>query len=70
MAPIAKRRKPEPVDEISFDPASREQYLTGFHKRKQLRIKHAQETAAKHEREQRIQQRKDVRPVVRLYYEE
>jgi ribosomal RNA-processing protein 17 len=66
MAPIAKRRKIEAVEEISFDPASREQYLTGFHKRKQQRIKNAQETAAKREREEKIKQRKDVRDCIRF----
>ena len=61
MAPVAKKRKVVPVEEVLFDEAAREQYLTGFHKRKQQRIKHAQETVAKREREERIKERKEVR---------
>jgi ribosomal RNA-processing protein 17 len=60
MAPPRKRLKTVAVEEITFDPAAREEYLTGFHKRKQARIKHAQEQAAKREREERIQERKEV----------
>lgn len=61
MGPPAKRRKVEPVAEVTFDPAARQEYLTGFHKRKLQRIKHAQETAQKREREEKVQQRKEVR---------
>lgn len=50
----------KPVDEVTFDFNAREDYLTGFHKRKLQRAKHAQEQAAKQEREDRIQQRKEV----------
>lgn len=61
MAPPPKRRKKTPaIEEISFDFSAREDYLTGFHKRKLQRIKHAQEEAAKKEREERIIARKRV----------
>lgn len=56
-----KRRKPVPtIEEIQFDASAREDYLTGFHKRKLQRIKNAKEEAAKKEREERIQARKHV----------
>ena len=58
-----KRRRDQgsAVEEITWNGASREDYLTGFHKRKLQRIKHAQEEAAKKEREQKIAARKNVR---------
>lgn len=60
-APVRKRRKGEPViEEIPFDFDAREEYLTGFHKRKLQRIKKAQEEAAKKEREDRIASRRAV----------
>lgn len=56
-----KRRKPVPtIEEIQFDASAREDYLTGFHKRKLQRIKNAREEAAKKEREERIEARKLV----------
>jgi len=61
MAPPSKKRKTQTAEEITFDATAREDYLTGFHKRKQARIKHAQEEAAKKEREERIRERKRVR---------
>lgn len=62
MAPPTKKRKKSAVavEEITFDPNAREDYLTGFHKRKVQRIKHAQEEAAKKERQERIVERKRV----------
>ncbi|KAL9610895.1 MAG: hypothetical protein Q9167_004436 [Letrouitia subvulpina] len=61
-APVKKRRKGEPIiEEISFDFDARQEYLTGFHKRKLQRIKKAQEEAAKKEREDRIASRKALR---------
>lgn len=60
MPPPAKRRKTDQPEELTFDFDARQDYLTGFHKRKLQRIKHAQETAAKKEREQRIADRKQV----------
>ena len=60
-APPKKRRKSAPaIEEITFDPSAREDYLTGFHKRKLQRAKHAKEEAAKREREDKITARKLV----------
>ncbi|OCK84131.1 hypothetical protein K432DRAFT_414214 [Lepidopterella palustris CBS 459.81] len=61
MAPPTKRRKTSATTEIVFDPAAREEYLTGFHKRKLARIKHAQDEAVKKDREERVQQRRELR---------
>lgn len=61
MVPPTKRRKISAVEEITFDPAAREEFLTGFHKRKLARVKHAQEEAAKKEREERVKQRREMR---------
>ena len=63
MPPPSKKRKVKEVapEEITFDFAAREEYLTGFHKRKVARIKHAQEEAAKKEREEHLQLRREVR---------
>lgn len=63
MAPSAKRRKLNTTapEEITFDFAAREEYLTGFHKRKQARIRHAQEVAAKKEKEERDRERQELR---------
>jgi len=62
MAPPTKKRKKSAtaVQEITFDSSAREDYLTGFHKRKVQRIKHAQEEAAKKDREERVRERKRV----------
>lgn len=65
MAPPFKRRKVLPnahVEQLTFDPTARNDYLTGFHKRKQARIKHAREAAAKKEREERVRERRQVWP--------
>ena len=61
MVPPTKRRKISAVEEITFDPAAREEFLTGFHKRKLARVKHAQGEAAKKEREERVKKRREVR---------
>lgn len=60
--PPPKRRKKNSsgIEEISFDFSAREDYLTGFHKRKVQRIKRAQEEAAKKYREDRVAARKAV----------
>lgn len=62
MPPPSKKRKPNPSapEQIAFDPTAREEYLTGFHKRKLARIKHAQEEAAKKEKEERLRFRREV----------
>ncbi|KAL8795754.1 MAG: hypothetical protein Q9195_001806 [Heterodermia aff. obscurata] len=57
-----KRRKTaSAVEEIKFDPLARQDYLTGFHKRKLQRAKHAKEEAAKRDREEKITARKLLR---------
>ena len=61
MMPPTKRRKIFAVEEITFDSAAREEFLTGFHKRKLARVKHAQEETAKKEREERVKKRREVR---------
>lgn len=50
------------VEEINFDSANREEWLTGFHKRKVQRAKHAAENAAKQYKEDKKAMRKKVRP--------
>lgn len=61
MAPQLKRRKLEnAVEEISFDPDARHEFLTGFHKRKVQRIKLAQEHAEKRAREEKREERRKV----------
>src|ERR1700728_777547 len=64
MQPPAKKRRTETaaVEEIKFDTAARQEYLTGFHKRKLQRTKHAQETAEKKARLERIEERRKDRP--------
>ena len=59
MAPPNKRRKTAAV-EVSFDPAAREEYLTGFHKRKLARQKLAEEENAKKERAEKLRFRAEV----------
>lgn len=63
MPPPTKRRRTEPtvVEEITFDLAARQDYLTGFHKRKVQRAKHAQEVAERRARVERLEERKKVR---------
>jgi ribosomal RNA-processing protein 17 len=61
LPPHTKRRKIDhKIEEISFDTSKREDYLTGFHKRKLQRIKRAQEENEKKAREERRQMRKQV----------
>lgn len=59
-APPKKRKTAHAIEEITFDKDARSEYLTGFHKRKQARIKHAQEVAEQKAREERIEVRKQV----------
>lgn len=60
MPPPVKKRKTQAVEEITFDTTDRQDFLTGFHKRKLQRAKHAQNVATKREREERIEARKHV----------
>lgn len=63
MPPPTKRRKTENgvAEQISFDPAARREYLTGFHKRKLERTKQAKEVAEKKARDDRLRERREVR---------
>lgn len=56
-----KRKNNSEVEEVSFDGDARQEYLTGFHKRKQQRIKNAQEAAVKRARLEKLETRKQVR---------
>jgi ribosomal RNA-processing protein 17 len=58
--PSKKRKIDHKIEEISFDTSAREDYLTGFHKRKVARAKQAQLEAAKKAKEERIVIRKQV----------
>jgi hypothetical protein len=62
-APPSKKRKIAVTapEKIEFDFSAREEYLTGFHKRKLARIKHAQEENAKREKEEKLRFRREVR---------
>jgi len=63
MAPPASKKRKTTVtvpEKIDFDFAAREEYLTGFHKRKLARIKHAQEENAKREKEEKLRLRREV----------
>ncbi|KAF4336162.1 nucleolar 12 [Fusarium beomiforme] len=62
LPPPSKRRKmTSAVEEVNFDFDARQEYLTGFHKRKQQRIKNAQEEAAKRARQEKLEMRKQIR---------
>lgn len=60
--PPSKKRKIKTVHEekIDFDPAAREEYLTGFHKRKLARRKFAEDENAKKEKEEKLRFRREV----------
>ncbi|KAI0977341.1 nucleolar protein 12-domain-containing protein [Xylaria arbuscula] len=59
--PPKKRKRQHTIEEIKFDNDARAEYLTGFHKRKLQRAKHAQEQAAERARQERIEGRKQLR---------
>jgi hypothetical protein len=61
--PVSKKRKlaGPAAEKIEFDFSAREEYLTGFHKRKVARMKHAQEENAKKEKEEKLRFRREVR---------
>lgn len=56
-----KQSKKHGVDEVVFDKDSRQEYLTGFHKRKLQRKKQAQEFHQEQERLARIEERRKTR---------
>ena len=66
--PPKKRKATHAVEEITFDKDARAEYLTGFRKRKQARIKHAKEIAEEKAREERIEMRKQVRASSWIWY--
>jgi ribosomal RNA-processing protein 17 len=53
------------VEAISFDPEARQEYLSGFHKRKVQRAEHGRELAQKKLKEATVQARKEVRTHMR-----
>ncbi|KAI0430843.1 nucleolar protein 12-domain-containing protein [Xylaria sp. FL1042] len=61
VAPSKKRKRQHTIEEIKFDDEARAEYLTGFHKRKLQRAKHAQEQAAERARQEKIEARKQLR---------
>lgn len=69
MAPPTKKRKVDnpAIEEIKYDPEAREEFLTGFHKRKLQRAKHARENAEKKARAERIEQRRQACVEIFLY---
>ena len=62
--PSKKRKKTFAIEEITFDANAREDFLTGFHKRKLQRAKQAREEAAKKEKAERIEERKNVSKIL------
>lgn len=62
MPPPNKKRKlkTSAVEEVTFDYNARQEYLTGFHKRKVERQKIRQDLAKRRAREERIEGRKKV----------
>ncbi|KAF1914988.1 nucleolar protein 12-domain-containing protein [Ampelomyces quisqualis] len=63
MPPPSKKRKITVTapEKIEFNPSAREEYLTGFHKRKVARQKFAQEEIAKKEKEEKLRFRRELR---------
>ncbi|KAK1047644.1 hypothetical protein LTR74_017713, partial [Friedmanniomyces endolithicus] len=63
MAPLAKKRRLDSQQpaELNFDVSARQEYLSGFHKRKVARKENARETAIKRDKEERVVQRKQMR---------
>lgn len=62
MGPMWKKRKvvTTKVEEVNFDDAARQEWLTGFRKRKLQRIKQAQEVAEMKSKEEKRVDRKRV----------
>ena len=62
MGPMYKKRKvvTTKVEEVNFDDDARQEWLTGFRKRKLQRIKQAQEVAEKKSKEEKRIDRKRV----------
>ncbi|EME39581.1 hypothetical protein DOTSEDRAFT_56916 [Dothistroma septosporum NZE10] len=63
MAPFSKKRKlvDRTVEELKFDNSARDEYLTGFSKRKAARKEAAKEAAIKRDKEEKVRERKQLR---------
>lgn len=65
MAPPPKRRRIAPLkqipQELTFDPSARQEYLSGFSKRKTARKEAAREQAIKRDKEERVKERAQLR---------
>lgn len=65
MAPPPKRRRIAPLksqpQELTFDPSARQEYLSGFSKRKTARKEAAREQAIKRDKEERVRERAQLR---------
>lgn len=61
LPPKKRRRVSHNTEEIIFNVEEREDYLSGFHKRKVQRQKQAKAEALKREREEKLAARKHVR---------
>ncbi|KAL7276947.1 hypothetical protein RUND412_000041 [Rhizina undulata] len=59
--PAISRKRKNGVEEITFDRESRQEYLTGFHKRKLQRVKHAQQEAEKQAKIEKLEERRKLR---------
>lgn len=58
---VAKRRQRNKALEVVFDPTSHKEYITGFRKRKQQRRKEALSALEKRQRQQRLEERAEVK---------
>ncbi|KAI9269121.1 nucleolar protein 12-domain-containing protein [Phascolomyces articulosus] len=56
-----RRIKKQTIERVDFDPDSRKEYLTGFHKRKVERKKKAQENYQERLRQEKIRDRAALR---------
>ncbi|KKA28812.1 hypothetical protein TD95_002830 [Thielaviopsis punctulata] len=61
LGPPPKKKRKSTIEEIVFDRETRQEYLTGFHKRKLQRQKLAKEIAAKREKQEKLLFRKQLR---------
>lgn len=58
---VAKRKQRNKALEVVFDPTSHKEYITGFRKRKQQRRKEALSVLEKRQRQQRLEERAEVK---------
>lgn len=57
----AAKKRAKQAEEVKFDSGSREEFLTGFHKRKLARKENAKKKAAEMNRQQRLAERRKLR---------